>query len=121
EAESGSLLTAHVFAFRGFERRIYSAARSIGYMMNEQLHGKLLSARANNQTLPGAPTRIANPPGHGKVVVKVVPRPAAIPKFVRQQSVFSVLLPTGGCPPTFGGTCKIQVTSPLKFSGFGSK
>src|SRR5262249_822078 len=96
--ESGSLLTAHVFAFRGFERRIYSAARSIGYMMNEQLHGKLLSARANNQTLPGAPTGIANRPGHGKIAVKVLRSAAAMPKSVRHQSVLWVLLTTGGVP-----------------------
>ena len=50
EAESGSMLAAHVFAFQGFRRPDCSAACSIGYLMNEQLQGKLLSAHKNNQT-----------------------------------------------------------------------
>src|SRR5262249_9826568 len=66
-------------------------------------------------------TGIANQPGHGRIAVKPVRSPAATSKLVRQRSVLSVLLPTGGCPPTFGGTSKIQVASHLKLSGSGSK
>src|SRR5262249_53074574 len=43
-------------------------------------------------------TGVATRLGHGKTVVTIVPSPAAIPKFVRQQSVFSVHLPTGVSP-----------------------
>jgi hypothetical protein len=35
---------AHEFAARGFTRRNYSRPRSIGYLLNEQLQDKLLSA-----------------------------------------------------------------------------
>jgi hypothetical protein len=50
EAESGSILAAHVFAFSRLRTTDCSDARSIGYLMNEQYQGKLLSAYANRQT-----------------------------------------------------------------------
>jgi hypothetical protein len=46
-------------------------------------------------------TRIANRPGHGKIVVKVLPSAAAMPKSVRHQSVLSVLS-AKGVSPNFG-------------------
>ena len=49
EAESGSMLAAHVFAFGGFGPTDCSAVRPISYMMNEQLQGELLSVHKNNQ------------------------------------------------------------------------
>jgi hypothetical protein len=58
EAESGSIACGSRLRLSRPRPTDCSVARSIGYLMNEQFQGKLLSACANNQAFPGAPTNL---------------------------------------------------------------
>jgi len=60
EAETGSILAAHVFAFRSFDRQIAPPPAQLATCRTSNSHGELLSVHENSQTSPGAPTDIAS-------------------------------------------------------------